>query len=91
MDPDEAEFMENVFDALCSALVEPSNKSLFLAAEGPDLMVLMMKFVPSLQSPHENLIVDILLERNFSREVARSKRWTIQCQVSGVVRLVQHS
>lgn len=45
MDPDELEFMENVFDALCSALPEPQIKTLFLSAEGPDLMVLMMKFV----------------------------------------------
>jgi hypothetical protein len=45
MDPDELEFMENVFDALCSALNEPQIKILFLSAEGPDLMVLMMKFV----------------------------------------------
>ncbi|KAH8830938.1 Catenin-beta-like protein [Flagelloscypha sp. PMI_526] len=43
VDADETEFMENVFDALCSALVEPSNKALFLTAEGPDLMILMMK------------------------------------------------
>lgn len=42
---DEAEFMENVFDALCSALTEPENKQLFLDSEGVDLMVLMMKFV----------------------------------------------
>ena len=37
--------MENVFDALCSALNEPQIKSLFLASEGIDLMVLMMKLV----------------------------------------------
>ncbi|KAF8897577.1 Catenin-beta-like protein [Infundibulicybe gibba] len=43
IDAEETEFMENVFDALCSALTEPSAKTLFLAAEGPDLMVLMMK------------------------------------------------
>ncbi|KAL0574666.1 hypothetical protein V5O48_007282 [Marasmius crinis-equi] len=42
-DGDEAEFMENVFDSLCSALSIPSNKQLFIQAEGPDLMVLMMK------------------------------------------------
>ncbi|KIY74135.1 DUF1716-domain-containing protein [Cylindrobasidium torrendii FP15055 ss-10] len=40
---DETEFMENTFDALCSALNEPSIKKLFLDAEGPDLMVLMLK------------------------------------------------
>ncbi|KAI9574458.1 Catenin-beta-like protein [Boletus coccyginus] len=43
IDPDETEFMENLFDALCSALAEPEIKSLFLASEGVDLMVLMMK------------------------------------------------
>jgi hypothetical protein len=37
--------MENVFDSLCSALSEPSIKTLFLTAEGPDLMVMMMKSV----------------------------------------------
>lgn len=37
--------MENVFDALCSALAEPENKRLFLDSEGVDLMVLMMKYV----------------------------------------------
>ncbi|XP_006460303.1 hypothetical protein AGABI2DRAFT_220238 [Agaricus bisporus var. bisporus H97] len=43
VDPDETEFMENLFDALCSALSEAPIKRLFLDAEGPDLMVLMMK------------------------------------------------
>ncbi|RXW24656.1 hypothetical protein EST38_g1148 [Candolleomyces aberdarensis] len=43
VDADETEFMENVFDALCSALSEQSIKQQFLAAEGPDLMILMMK------------------------------------------------
>jgi beta-catenin-like protein 1 len=51
VDADETEFMENVFDALCSALAEPSIKSLFLASEGIDLMVLMMKFVFSSSLP----------------------------------------
>ncbi|KAF8484777.1 DUF1716-domain-containing protein [Russula ochroleuca] len=40
---DEAEFMENVFDSLCSALAESEIKDLFLKSEGVDLMVLMMK------------------------------------------------
>lgn len=35
--------MENLFDALCSALAEAPVKKLFLEAEGPDLMILMMK------------------------------------------------
>ncbi|KAG9317673.1 Catenin-beta-like protein [Chiua virens] len=43
MNADEREFMENLFDALCSALAEPEIKALFLASEGVDLMVLMMK------------------------------------------------
>ncbi|KAK7470595.1 hypothetical protein VKT23_002019 [Stygiomarasmius scandens] len=43
VDADEAEFMENLFDSLCSALAEQTNKQLFIDAEGPDLMVLMMK------------------------------------------------
>ncbi|KAI0832413.1 DUF1716-domain-containing protein [Trametes gibbosa] len=42
-DADETEFMENVFDVLCSALGEPEVKEQFLASEGVDLMVLMMK------------------------------------------------
>jgi beta-catenin-like protein 1 len=37
--------MENVFDALCSALNEPEIKDLFSASEGVDLMVLIMKSV----------------------------------------------
>ena len=44
-DGEETEFMENLFDALCSALTEPENKKLFLDSEGVDLMVLMMKYV----------------------------------------------
>ncbi|KAJ4001132.1 Catenin-beta-like protein [Lentinula boryana] len=43
IDADDMEFMENIFDSLCSALSEPSNKVLFVEAEGPDLMVLLMK------------------------------------------------
>ncbi|KAI0921129.1 hypothetical protein AcW2_006206 [Taiwanofungus camphoratus] len=43
VDADETEFMENVFDSLCSALAEPEIKQLFLDSEGVDLMVLMMK------------------------------------------------
>jgi beta-catenin-like protein 1 len=44
-DADETEFMENIFDALCSALGEPEVKQLFLKSEGVDLMVLLMKYV----------------------------------------------
>ncbi|GBE79478.1 Beta-catenin-like protein 1 homolog [Sparassis crispa] len=42
-DAEETEFMENVFDSLCSALGEPEIKKQFLDCEGVDLMVLMMK------------------------------------------------
>jgi hypothetical protein len=42
---DETEFMENVFDILCSSLIEPETKHLFLQEEGVDLMVIIMKFV----------------------------------------------
>ncbi|KAI9467002.1 DUF1716-domain-containing protein [Lactarius psammicola] len=41
-DTDETEFMENIFDSLCSALVEAEIKNLFLKSEGVDLMVLTM-------------------------------------------------
>ncbi len=47
VDADETEFMENVFDSLCSTLGEPEVKKLFLDSEGVDLMVLMMKYVSS--------------------------------------------
>ncbi|KAN0060959.1 hypothetical protein ACQY0O_006693 [Thecaphora frezii] len=42
-DDDEVEFMENLFDALCSCLSLVSNKRLFLEGEGVELMVLIMK------------------------------------------------
>ncbi|CDO75579.1 hypothetical protein BN946_scf184858.g19 [Trametes cinnabarina] len=43
VDAEETEFMENLFDVLCSALGEPEIKEQFLELEGVDLMVLMMK------------------------------------------------
>ncbi|KAF8974523.1 DUF1716-domain-containing protein [Flammula alnicola] len=43
IDADETEYMENLFDALCSAMSEPTIKKTFLDAEGPDLMILMIK------------------------------------------------
>ncbi|KAI0320799.1 DUF1716-domain-containing protein [Amylostereum chailletii] len=43
VDADETEFMENIFDSLCSALGEPEVKELFLKSEGVDLMILIMK------------------------------------------------
>ena len=42
-DADEIELMENLFDALCSALAEPEIKKLFLEGEGLELMLIMVK------------------------------------------------
>ncbi|KAJ3340182.1 hypothetical protein HDU93_007271 [Gonapodya sp. JEL0774] len=42
-DDDEIEFMENLFDALCSALNEPEVKVKFLEAEGLELMLILLK------------------------------------------------
>ncbi|KAF9354992.1 hypothetical protein BGX34_010705 [Mortierella sp. NVP85] len=42
-DPDEIELLENLFDALCSALGDKENKQLFLQGEGIELMVIMIK------------------------------------------------
>lgn len=50
------EFMENVFDALCSAVSEPNIKELFLKSEGVDLMVLMMKSVSLWQQYKKHLL-----------------------------------
>lgn len=40
---DELEFMENLFDSLCSALSSPTVKTPFLKGEGIELMCLMLK------------------------------------------------
>jgi beta-catenin-like protein 1 len=37
------EFLENIFDSLCSALLSPLVKAAFLEGEGVELCVLMMK------------------------------------------------
>ncbi|KXS21350.1 DUF1716-domain-containing protein [Gonapodya prolifera JEL478] len=42
-DDDEVEFMENLFDALCSALNEPEIKVIFLNGEGLELMLILLK------------------------------------------------
>ena len=39
-DAEEAELLENVFNCLCTALLQPANQHLFLKAEGIELMVL---------------------------------------------------
>eukprot|EP00854_Cymbomonas_tetramitiformis_P004340 gene4340-5338_t len=40
---DEAEMVENVFDALCWAVMPPENKQRFVQAEGVELMILIIK------------------------------------------------
>ncbi|PKI83667.1 hypothetical protein MVES1_002464 [Malassezia vespertilionis] len=42
-DEEETEFMENCFDALCSALLYDANKKQFLDDEGIELMVLILR------------------------------------------------
>ena len=42
-DGDEVEFMENIFNSLCSTLAEPEIKQQFLDSEGVELMIIMMK------------------------------------------------
>ncbi|KAJ3084657.1 hypothetical protein HDU99_008403 [Rhizoclosmatium hyalinum] len=42
-DPDEIEFMENCFDALCSAVGEEEVKAVFLEEEGVELMVIILR------------------------------------------------
>lgn len=42
-DSEEVEYMENLFNTLCSALAEPEAKQAFIDAEGVELMVLIMK------------------------------------------------
>eukprot|EP00894_Picocystis_sp_ML_P000598 jgi/Pico_ML_1/51115/g2200.t1 len=40
---DEAEMLENLFDALCSSLLTQENKAEFLKAEGIELMIILFK------------------------------------------------
>ncbi len=40
---EEAEFMENLFNCLCSALLWGANREKFLKGEGPQLMNLMLR------------------------------------------------
>ncbi|WRT63378.1 uncharacterized protein IL334_000283 [Kwoniella shivajii] len=42
-DSEEIEYMENIFDVLCSVLSQPEMKKAFVDSEGVELMVLMMK------------------------------------------------
>lgn len=42
-DSEEVEFMENIFNSMCSILGEPEVKKAFVEAEGVELMIIMMK------------------------------------------------
>jgi beta-catenin-like protein 1 len=39
----EAEYVENLFDALCCTLMSPEHRQLFVEAEGVELMVLILR------------------------------------------------
>jgi len=41
--PDEIEYLENLFDSVCSCLLEAQNKQRFLEAEGIELMLILVK------------------------------------------------
>ncbi|GBF90342.1 hypothetical protein Rsub_02448 [Raphidocelis subcapitata] len=42
-DAEEEEYLENVFDALCCCIMLPDNRAAFVAAEGIELMYLLLK------------------------------------------------
>lgn len=42
---EEVEFMENLFNCLCSSLLHAPNKEFFLKGEGLELMILMLRQV----------------------------------------------
>lgn len=73
--------MENVFDVLCSALIEPACQELFLKEEGVDLMILMMKYVEM------KTFVWILMNDNNPSDKKCSlshgllKYWTMHCVI----------
>lgn len=78
-DADEAEFMENVFDSLCSALAEAEIKDLLLKSEGVDLMVLMMKYASHFCFSLESALTSPLSETRCKHAHVQSKPWTMQC------------
>lgn len=79
MDTDETEFMENLFDALCSALSEAPIRKQFLDSEGPDLMVLMMKFV--IQFYRLEVFANVIpTEKRNSPAHVQSKPWITLCR-----------
>ena len=76
-DADETEFMENVFDTLCSTLGEPENKKLFLDSEGVDLMVLMLKY--AFTHTCKLHLLTSTPGRRSNQDLGRSKFWTMLC------------
>jgi hypothetical protein len=79
--------MENLFDALCSALSETSIKKLFLDAEGPDLMVLMMKYVSTSLPQYRDIDLENT-EKRCSLVRGPLKPSTTQCLGPMVLRFV---
>lgn len=44
---DEEEFVNNVVNTLCSSLLLPENQGLFIASEGLELMLILIKYAPA--------------------------------------------
>ena len=78
IDTDEAEFMENIFDTLCSALAEAEIKNLFLKSEGVDLMVLTMMYV-ILSSSSELFVIAVASGTKCKRVLVQSRHWITHC------------
>ncbi|ELU45607.1 beta-catenin-like protein 1 (Nuclear associated protein) [Rhizoctonia solani AG-1 IA] len=73
--PDETEFMENVFDALCSSLAEPEIREQFQQAEGVDLMVLDYALSGPLGAANCNTFVEAVgLKPLFSAFMGKSAK-----------------
>jgi len=85
VDADETEFMENIFDTLCSALIESETKRLFLQEEGVDLMVIIMKYISNY--PYVPFLISLLNDtaefqgRKCKPAPAPSKCSIMHCQV----------
>jgi len=57
---EEVEFMENLFNSLCSALMLPANRDRFLKGEGIQLMNLMLRSAVFLQFLYRSEYCDLL-------------------------------
>jgi beta-catenin-like protein 1 len=57
---DETEYVENLFNALCSTLMTPKNRQLFVEAEGVELMVLILKQKKSVRAGALKALVSAL-------------------------------